>query len=244
MITILKSAFDSIVQRTQDGTEYWRARDLQEPLGYVRWENFLKVVKEAIISCETTGFGVDNHFREVAKVIEVGKEARREIPDYLFTRYACYLIAQNGDPKKEEVAFAQIYFALHTRKQEFIEDRIRLIARREAKDKLKVSESWLSRNIYEHGIDGAGFGSIHSKEDAALFGDISTFQMQARLGMNESPPIVDFLPDDKIKIAKQGDSIAETACTQYEKHSGKKVVTLFSAKNLKTLKNKEGGGEN
>ena len=145
----LKEKFDSIINTEEkDNIEFWYARDLQIQLGYKRWENFIETIKKAMQSCENAGIEVDNHFREVTKMVQIGSGARRNLQDYMLTRYACYLIAQNGDSKKEEIAFAQTYFAVQTRKQEIIEDRIRLMNRLEAREKLKESEKQLSKNIF------------------------------------------------------------------------------------------------
>ena len=132
-------------------------------LGYERWENFDKAISRAMESCKTSGIEVSDHFREVTKMVPLGSGAHRPVKDYMLTRYACYLIAQNGDPKKEEIAFAQSYFAVQTRKQEIIEERIAFIERTEARGRLKESEKRLSQNIYERGVDDAGFGRIRSK---------------------------------------------------------------------------------
>lgn len=163
-------------------------------LGYERWENFAKAIVRAIESCETSGIAVADHFREVTKMVQLGSGSQRGIKDYMLTRYACYLIAQNGDPKKEEIAFAQSYFAVQTRKQELIEERISLIERTEARGRLRESEKRLSQNIYERGVDDAGFGRIRSKGDQALFGGYTTQEMKERLGVKDSRPLADFLP--------------------------------------------------
>jgi DNA-damage-inducible protein D len=195
MIQTLKNQFDDLSRKTPESeVEFWFARDIQEPLGYARWENFIAAIKRAIASCETTGYNPDNHFRGVTKMVPLGSGAERPIEDFMLTRYACYLIAQNGDPRKEPIAFAQSYFAIQTRKQELIEDRMRLQTRMEARDRLRESEKALSQNIYERGVDDAGFGRIRSKGDAALFGGHPTRAMKQRFGITASRPLADFLP--------------------------------------------------
>ncbi len=191
----MQSQFDSLSQQLpEENIEFWFARDLMEPLGYARWENFQTAIRRAIESCEKTGYVPDNHFRGVTKMVKLGSGAERLIEDFMFTRYACYLIAQNGDPRKEPIAFAQSYFAIQTRKQELIEDRMRLQARLDAREKLRESEKMLSQNIYERGVDDAGFGRIRSKGDAALFGGYTTQVMKERYGITTTRPLADFLP--------------------------------------------------
>lgn len=194
-IAKIKTAFDNVIQRdAENQIEFWYARDLMPLLGYERWENFDKVILRAIDSCYTASIPIVNHFREVTKMVRLGSGAQRNVKDYMLTRYACYLIAQNGDPQKEQIAFAQGYFAVQTRKQELIEERISYIERTEAREKLRESEKRLSKNIYERGVDDSGFARIRSKGDEALFGGHTTKQMKEKLGINERRPLADFLP--------------------------------------------------
>ena len=192
-IEIYKIKFDEIIQEL-DGVEFWYARELQKLLGYEQWRNFELIIHKAQISCESAGINASDHFAEVSKLVPIGSGAERAVKDYMLTRYACYLIAQNGDPKKEEIAFAQSYFAVQTRKQELIEERITYFERSEARGRLRESEKRLSQNIYERGVDDAGFGRIRSKGDAALFGGNTTQQMKERLGVKSNRPLADFLP--------------------------------------------------
>ena len=174
--------------------KFWYARDLMALLGYDRWENFHKAIERAIDSCKASEIEPADHFRSVTKMVQIGSGAERAVKDYMLTRYACYLIAQNGDPRKEEIAFAQSYFAVQTRKQELIEERIAYIERTEARGKLRESEKRLSQNIYERGVDDAGFGRIRSRGDQALFGGKSTQEMKKKLGVSDKRPLADFLP--------------------------------------------------
>lgn len=194
-IYAMKNAFDEIVKIVQEeAVEFWYARDLMALLGYDRWENFHKAIERAIDSCKASEIEPADHFRSVTKMVQIGSGAERAVKDYMLTRYACYLIAQNGDPRKEEIAFAQSYFAVQTRKQELIEERIAYIERTEARGKLRESEKRLSQNIYERGVDDAGFGRIRSRGDQALFGGKSTQEMKKKLGVSDKRPLADFLP--------------------------------------------------
>ena len=186
----------------QDGTDYWLARELQELLGYTDWRNFSNTINKAKESCETTSEAVSDHFVDVNKMVSIGSGAERQKEDIMLTRYACYLIAQNGDTKKEQIAFAQSYFAIQTRKQEVLEERIQLMERLEAREKLAATETELSKNIFERGVDNKGFAQIRSKGDWALFGGHNTEAMKRKLNIKANRPLADFLPTITI-TAKQ-----------------------------------------
>jgi DNA-damage-inducible protein D len=179
--------------------ECWSARELQVILGYAKWENFSKVIEKAKAACANSGIEVSHHFPDIRKMIDLAKGAQREIEDVALTRYACYLVAQNGDPGKSEVAFAQTYFAVQTRKQEIIEQRLLDVARVSAREKLSKSEKKLSGIIYERGVDDRGFAIIRSKGDQALFGGFTTNDMKHKLMVPDNRPLADFLPTLTIK---------------------------------------------
>ncbi len=181
------------------GLECWSARELQETFNYAKWDNFLKVIDKAKAACENAGSKVSDHFADIGKMVGLGSRAQREIEDIALTRYACYLVAQNGDSNKSEIAFAQTYFAVQTRRQEIIEQRLSDIERVTAREKLSKSEKKLSGILYERGVDDKGFSFIRSKGDQALFGGFSTNDMKTKLQVPEKRPLADFLPTLTIK---------------------------------------------
>ena len=188
------SPFDSIKQLDDEGNEYWYARDLQGVLEYSEWRNFSKIIEKAKTACEASGNEVLSEFVDVNKLVDVGASLQRTIQDIVLSRYACYLIAMNGDPRKEVIALAQTYFAVKTHEREALERYDKDMKRLEARDQLKESEKRLSQNIYERGVDNKGFARIRSKGDTALFGGHSTQAMKDKLGVSPTRPLADFLP--------------------------------------------------
>ncbi len=192
------NSFNEFVYTAGD-IEFWFARDLQFLLGYKNWENFEKVIDKAKVTCSVVGVSVEDNFANTSRVVDMPNGGIREIDDMFLTRYACYLIAQNGDSAKEEVSFAMNYFAVQTRRQEILEQRINDQERLQARDKLSISEKDLSGAFYERGTDKNGFGLIKSKGDQALFGGLSTNEMKSRLKVPVNRPLADFLPTITIK---------------------------------------------
>ena len=233
-----KNAFDLIAKEIKDDAnntiEVWYARELQQVLGYTRWENFVVAISRAIESCKTLKVNVDDHFREVTKMIPTAKRAHRGVQDFMLTRYACYLIAQNGDPKKEEIAFAQSYFALQTRKTELIEERLQQIARLDTRERLRSSEKQLSRNIYERGVDEKGFARIRSKGDYALFGGLTTEQMKQRLGI-KSGALADYLPTLTIAAKNLATEMTNYNVEQKNLH-GENSITAEHVQNNRSVR--------
>jgi DNA-damage-inducible protein D len=220
----------------EDGVEYWLARELQELLGYSDWRNFLNAIEKAKESCKTTGEAVLDHFVDVTKMVRIGSGAERKQDDVMLTRYACYLIAQNGDPQKEQIAFAQSYFAIQTRKQELIEERIQLNERLQAREKLAATETELSKNIFERGVDSRGFANIRSKGDWALFGGIATGNMKKKLGVPDNRPLADFLPTITITAKQLAAEITNFNVKQNDL-KGEGRITDEHVKNNKDVRN-------
>jgi DNA-damage-inducible protein D len=214
----------------QEGVEFWFARDLQKLLGYTQWRNLLNVIEKAKESCKNSDHEISDHFADVSKMVVIGSNTERSIEDIKLTRYACYLIAQNGDPRKEEIAFAQSYFAVQTRKQEIIEDHIRLSERLKARKHLKDSEKELSRNIYERGVDESGFARIRSKGDMALFGGHTTSAMKTRLEIPEHRPLADFLPTVTITAKNLATEITNFNVSKEDMH-GEDPITVEHIQN-------------
>lgn len=235
-ISLLKSKFDELAHVDEStGIEFWYARELQAAFSYSQWRRFNEVIEKAKLSCNVSGNIVSNHFADVGKMVDLGSGATREIADVKLTRYACYLIAQNGDPRKEEIAFAQSYFAQQTRKQELIEEHMKNLQRLENRDKLRASEKQLSKNIYERGVDDAGFGRIRSAGDCALFGR-STQSMKERYGVTKGRPLADFLPN--LTIAAKN---LATEMTNYNTEAkdlyGEPSITHEHVQNNSTIRN-------
>lgn len=220
---------------TQNGVEYWMARDIQKLLDYTEWRNFLLVIDKAKIACMNSGQDISDHFVDVNKTIPMPKGAEKDIQDIMLTRYACYLIAQNGDPRKEQIAFAQSYFAIQTRRQELLEERIALVERVRAREKLADTESELSGVVYERGVDGEGFARLRSKGDHALFGGYTTLDMKKKLGVPEKRPLADFLPTITIKAK---DLAAEITSFNTKKNNlrGEPAITGEHVKNNKDVR--------
>lgn len=234
IIARLHKSFESAVHETE-GMHFWFARDLQELLGYFKWENFLKVIERAKLACINAKQEADDHFLDVRKMVDLGSTAKREIEDVMLTRYACYLIAQNGDPRKDEIAFAMSYFAVQTRKQELLEIRLNELERLRARDKLSTSERNLSGLIFQKGIDNAGFARIRSKGDEALFGGKSTQDMKIRLKVPEKRPLANFLPTITIKAKDFANELTNINIRKSEINT-EKSITAEHVRNNKDVR--------
>lgn len=235
---LIKDLFEKFEQAryiNQD-IECWSARELQNILGYTKWDNFAKVIEKAKTSCESSGVEIVDHFADAGKMVDVGSGAQREITDIALTRYACYLIAQNGDPAKNEVAFAQTYFAVQTRRQEVIEQRLLDVARVTAREKLSKSEKKLSGIIYERGVDEKGFAIIRSQGDKALFGGFSTMDMKNKLQIPGTRPLADFLPTLTIKAKDFASELTSHNVTEKDLKGQKSISKEHIDNNLAVRK--------
>jgi len=216
--------------------ECWSAREVQDILGYAKWDNFLKVIEKAKKACGNAGEDLQNHFADIGKMVLLGSGSEREISDIALTRYACYLIAQNGDSSKGQVAFAQTYFAVQTRKQEVIEKRLLDVARVTAREKLSKTEKNLSGIIYERGVDEKSFSIIRSKGDKALFGGFTTNDMKKRMGVLQSRPLADFLPTLTIKAKDFATELTSHNVVEKDLNGDSQITTEHIENNLAVRK--------
>lgn len=233
VVVRLHSNFEDMMQIDPDtNTEFWCARDLQVLLGYARWENFFKVIEKAKVACKKSDYLVEDHFLDITKKVEVGSGAKREIEDIALTRYACYLIAQNGDSTKNPIAFAQTYFAVQTRKHEIVEKRLAEAERVSARKKLSKSEKELSGIIFDRLSNNESFARIRSKGDKALFGGLTTQDMKNKLKVPKGRPLADFLPTITIKAKDFSNEITNFNIKQNNLQTEKNISKEHENNNL------------
>lgn len=235
VIVRLHKSFEESVHE-ENGVEYWLARELQVLLGYDEWRNFEGVVEKAKCGCTNAKQRIGDHFVGVNKMVGVGSGAEREVRDIMLTRYACYLIAQNGDPRKEAIAFAMTYFAIQTRKQELVEQRLAEWDRLQAREKLSLSEKELSGVLFERGVDNQGFARIRSKGDSALFGGYTTNDMKNRLGVPGTRALADFLPAVTIKAKDLATEMTNHKVKRDQSLQGEPVITSEHVKNNENVR--------
>lgn len=235
LIIRLHKNFEDCVHK-KGPVEFWYARELQILLGYDEWRNFEKVIDKAKLACETSKQKIAHHFVTTEREALLGKGGQTSLNDVMLTRYACYLIAQNGDPRKDEIAFAQTYFAVQTRKQEMIEERLMEMDRLRDRAKLAVAEKELSKVLFERGVDGQGFARIRSKGDSALFGGYNTQDMKTKLGVPPSRTLADFLPSVTIKAKDLATEITNFKVKRDQKLTGEMPITNEHVKNNKDVR--------
>lgn len=238
-LELIKSYFDEFnkyVYEAED-VEFWFAKDLQILLGYSKWENFLNVIEKAKEACKNSGAKIEDNFAPTVRAVKMPNGGIKEVDDMFLTRYACYLIAQNGDPAKEQIAFAMSYFAIQTRKQEIVEKRINDFERIQAREKLSNSEKKLSGVVYEKGVDSSGFAIIRSKGDQALFGGFTTNDMKRKLGIPNSRPLADFLPTITIKAKDFANEITIFNLKKEVGHAGLNEISREHMKNNYDVRN-------